>query len=78
VVFSSIEDLLGKPEVLAVFQETVDAINSELARYEQVREFRLLPDSLTIEGGFLTPTLKVKRRIVDDRFADIIDDIYSS
>ena len=78
VAFSSVEDLLGKPEVLAVFQETVDAVNSELARYEQVREFRLLPESLTIEGDFLTPTLKVKRRVVDERFANLIDDIYSS
>ena len=78
IASTSVEDLLGRPEVLAVFQETVDAANSELARYEQVREFRLLPESLTIEAGILTPTLKVKRRVVDERFADLIDDIYSS
>ena len=38
---------------------------------EQIREFRLLAEALTIEGGFLTPTLKVKRRIVNQRFADL-------
>jgi long-chain acyl-CoA synthetase len=73
----SVEDLLARPEVLEVFQEAVDAVNAELARYEQVREFRLLPESLTIEGGFLTPTLKVKRRVVDERFSAIIEGIYS-
>jgi long-chain acyl-CoA synthetase len=74
----SVEDLVARPEVLEVFQQAVDAVNAELARYEQIREFRLLPESLTIEGGFLTPTLKVKRRVVDERFADIIEEIYSS
>jgi long-chain acyl-CoA synthetase len=77
VASESVEDLLRCPEVLEVFQEAVDAVNAELARYEQVREFRLLPESLTIEGGFLTPTLKVKRRVVDERFADVIEGIYS-
>jgi long-chain acyl-CoA synthetase len=74
----SVEDLVGRPEVLEVYHKAVDAVNAELARYEQVREFRLLPESLTIENGFLTPTLKVKRRAVDKRFADIIEGIYSS
>jgi long-chain acyl-CoA synthetase len=73
-----IENLLSRPEVLEVFQQAVDAVNADLARYEQVREFRLLPETLTIEGGFLTPTLKVKRRVVDQRFADLIEGIYSS
>jgi long-chain acyl-CoA synthetase len=77
VASESVGDLLRRPEVIEVFQEAVDAVNAELARYEQIREFRLLPESLTIEGGFLTPTLKVKRRVVDGRFAEIIEGIYS-
>ncbi len=77
VVFDALDDLLRKPEVLAEFQSSLDAVNAELARYEQIREFRLLPEALTVEGGYLTPTLKVKRRVVNERFADIIEDIYS-
>jgi len=73
----SAEGLLRRPEMLEVFQTVVDAVNADLARYEQVREFRLLPESLTVEGGFLTPTLKVKRRVIDKRFSDIIEGIYS-
>jgi long-chain acyl-CoA synthetase len=78
VPFDAIKDLLHQPEVLALFQEVVDGINAELARYEQIREFRLLPESLTVESGFLTPTLKVKRPVVNERFFDLIEDIYSS
>ena len=77
VTFDAVGDLLVKPEVLAMFQEVVDSVNAELARYEQIREFRLLPVSLTIEGGYLTPTLKVKRRVVNERFSEIIEGIYS-
>jgi long-chain acyl-CoA synthetase len=76
--YDSVEEFLESTEVSDVFQKVVNVVNAELARYEQIREFRLLPESLTIEGGFLTPTLKVKRRVVDQRFADIIEDIYSS
>jgi long-chain acyl-CoA synthetase len=76
VAVGSVEDLVTNSQVVAAFQEVVDQVNAELARYEQIREFRLLPETLTIEGGFLTPTLKVKRRVVDERFNDIIEDIY--
>jgi long-chain acyl-CoA synthetase len=78
ITFDGVEDLFVKPEVLSVFQEVVDSVNSELARYEQIREFRLLPETLSIENGCLTPTLKVKRRVVNERFAEIIEKIYSS
>ena len=63
--------------VREAFQEVVDGVNEGLARYEQIKEFRLLPVTLSIEGGHLTPTMKVKRRVVAERFAEIIDDIYS-
>jgi long-chain acyl-CoA synthetase len=77
VPFETVNDLLQQPEISTLFQEVVDAVNGELARYEQIREFRLLPESLTVENGFLTPTLKVKRPVVSERFSDLIDDIYS-
>ncbi len=77
VPFDAVKDLLQQPEITALFHEVVDAVNAELARYEQIREFRLIPETLTVEGGFLTPTLKVKRPVVNERFADVIDGIYS-
>jgi len=77
VPFDTVKDLLQQPEVSALFQEVVDDVNAVLARYEQIREFRLLPETLTVDGGFLTPTLKVKRPVVNERFADVIEGIYS-
>ena len=77
VPFDTIKELLQQPEVSKLFQEAVDVVNAELARFEQIREFRLLPETLTVEGGFLTPTLKVKRPVVNAHFADIIEGIYS-
>jgi long-chain acyl-CoA synthetase len=76
VPFDAVKDLLQQPEVLALFQEMVDDVNADLARYEQIREFRLLPETLSVESGDLTPTLKVKRPVVNERFAEIIEGIY--
>lgn len=75
--FSDTEDLISLEEVRAAFGEIVDGVNEGLARYEQIKEFRLLPVTLSIEGGHMTPTMKVKRRVVAERFAEIIDGIYS-
>jgi long-chain acyl-CoA synthetase len=77
VPFETTRELLQQPEVSTLFQEVVDTVNAELARYEQIREFRLLPESLTVDSGYLTPTMKVKRPVVSERFADLIDSIYS-
>jgi long-chain acyl-CoA synthetase len=77
VAFDTVKDLLLQPEISTLFQEVVGGVNAELARYERIREFRLLPESLTVESGFLTPTLKVKRPVVSERFADLIDSIYA-
>ncbi len=58
-------------------QGAINELNKNFARVEQIRQFRVLPRQLSIEGGELTPTLKVKRNKVAEHFADVIDDIYS-
>ena len=70
-------ELVRNPAVVSLFDEVVTAANKELARYEQIRQFRVLPVSLSIEGGHLTPTLKVKRRVVEQQFAELIGEIYA-
>jgi long-chain acyl-CoA synthetase len=75
--FDTRNDLLADAAVRGLYQEVVDGVNSKLARYEQIRDFRLLPVTLSIEGGHLTPTLKVKRRVVFEEFTEIIDSIYA-
>ncbi len=64
------------PEVKAEIQEAIDELNTGFARVEQLKKFSILPRQLSIEGGELTPTLKVKRSMVSDHFADVIDGMY--
>ncbi len=68
--------LLARPEVTALFDAVVTEVNQDLARYEQIRKFRVLPVQLSIEGGHLTPTVKIKRRVVEREFAHLIEDMY--
>jgi long-chain acyl-CoA synthetase len=69
-------ELREHPQVLARVQQAVDAANARLARYEQVRRFAILPAELSVAGGELTPTLKVKRREVDRKYRDLLDSLY--
>jgi long-chain acyl-CoA synthetase len=64
------------PTLRAEIQTAVDHVNTELARVEQVKKFKVLARNLTVEDGELTPTLKVKRKKVYDHFADDIESMY--
>jgi len=74
----TIADLVDDPDLQAEIQQAIDAANALVSKAEAVRAFRVLPVDFTIEGGELTPTLKVKRRIVSERYADAIASIYES
>ncbi|MDT7779986.1 MAG: long-chain acyl-CoA synthetase [Acidobacteriota bacterium] len=65
------------PRILDLFQRQVDAVTEDLSRYERVKRIALIERELTVEGGELTPTLKVKRRIVDEKYRDTIDRLYA-
>ena len=74
---SDVRSLLDKPEVLAAYQKIVDDVNRNLARFETIKKFRLLPESFSIAGGELTPTLKVKRRVVERRHQEVLASMYT-
>lgn len=65
------------PGAIKLVQTDVAALTRELADYERIRRIALLPDEFTIDNGELTPTLKVKRRVIDQKFGTVIDDLYS-
>lgn len=71
------DDLIRHPRVLQALQADVDHVNAQQTRVAQVRKFLILPHSLSVEGGELTPTLKVKRKVVLDRHQAAIDEMYS-
>jgi long-chain acyl-CoA synthetase len=68
--------LVKNEQVRALVQEAVDTVNSKVARVEEVKKFTILPHDLTQETGELTPTLKVKRNVVYDKYADELDALY--
>jgi long-chain acyl-CoA synthetase len=65
------------PAAIKLVQSDVTQLTKELADYERIRRIALLPDEFTIERGELTPTLKVKRRVIDQKFGGLIEELYS-
>ncbi len=73
---ASVGDLRTDPTLLADIQTAVDAANRSVSKAESIRAFLVLPDDFTVEGGELTPSLKVKRGVVMERYAKAIEKIY--
>lgn len=74
---TSLAELAQHPAMLAVAQQAVDAANERLSRPEQVKAWELLPVEWTAESEELTPTLKLKRRVVHAKYADVLERLYS-
>jgi long-chain acyl-CoA synthetase len=66
------------PAAIKLVQREITALTAELADYERVRRIALLPEEFTIDSGELTPTLKVKRRVIDEKYGALIDELYDS
>jgi len=71
------EELVHKPEIIARYQKEINTINSGLPTHEQIKRFRLICDEWNTATGELTPTLKLKRRVLQEKYASIIDEIFS-
>jgi len=72
-----IAKLINDPKVIALIQSEIDTLQTELARFEQVKKFALLPEPLTIENDELTPSLKIKKSVVEEKYKDIIEKLYA-
>lgn len=69
--------LIRHPDIQQLFEDAVEKANASLARYEQIKKFHVLSEALSIESGHLTPTLKVKRRVVERDFGELIESMYA-
>ncbi len=76
IQFSTYKDLTQSPEIIKLIQKEVDQVNETLARVEQVKKFTILPKKLYEEDGEVTPTMKVKRKYVNEAFGDLIEAMY--
>ncbi|MGQ0761881.1 MAG: AMP-dependent synthetase/ligase [Acidobacteriota bacterium] len=70
------EEIAKQPAAVKTVQLDVTKITAHLADYERVRRVALLPNEFSIDNGEMTPTLKVKRNVIDDRYADLIEQLY--
>ena len=70
------EQLVKRPDVVALYQEIVDGLNRELSQFERIKRIAILPREFTIASGELTPTLKVKRKVVEEKWREEIEGLY--
>jgi long-chain acyl-CoA synthetase len=73
-----VPELVALPALRAELERAIQAKNAELARYEQLKRWEILPETWSIAGGELTPTLKTKRRVLLDRHAERIEAVYAA
>jgi long-chain acyl-CoA synthetase len=78
LTYTTLADLVAKPEVVSLIQKAVDGVNDRFARVEQIKKFRLLPKELDHDQGELTATQKLRRKQVLEGFRDLVDDLYGS
>jgi long-chain acyl-CoA synthetase len=68
--------LAQQPRIIEYFKKKVDEVTRELAPHEKIKKIALIPQEFTIEGGELTPSLKIRRKFVEDKYRDMIDALY--
>ena len=76
IQFSTYKDLTQNPEINQLIEQEIRKVNETLARVEQVKKFTILPKKLYEEDGEVTPTMKVKRKFINQAFADLIEAMY--
>ncbi len=69
--------LVRDPKVVARYQQELDRVNHDLSPWEKIKRFRLVPEEWTQESGHLTPSVKLKRRVVAERYGSLIEEMYS-
>jgi long-chain acyl-CoA synthetase len=77
IPFSNFASLCRRPEIQELIQSELDRVNKGFARVEQVKKFRLIEQKLTAEDEELTPTMKLKRKLVNEKYRDLIEAMYA-
>jgi long-chain acyl-CoA synthetase len=78
ILFIDNADLISQPKVIAMFQAEVKEVNKTLGLHEEIKRFRLVADSWSAQSGELSQTLKLKRKVVESKYSDIIEEIFAA
>ncbi|MFP4227033.1 MAG: AMP-dependent synthetase/ligase, partial [Desulfobacterales bacterium] len=76
IAYSSRAELVQHPEIIELYRQRINERSKELASYEQVKEFTLLPDEFSVDRNEITPTMKIKRKFVAEKYNDAINNMY--
>ncbi|SNS42886.1 long-chain acyl-CoA synthetase [Belliella buryatensis] len=76
IPYTSDAEMIQKPEILEKYQRELDQLNKYFGKWEQIKKFKLLPKVWGVESGELTPTMKLKRKVIHSKFADEIEELY--
>jgi long-chain acyl-CoA synthetase len=76
IEFDPTEEVAGSDWVRDLIREQVESRNRELAGFEKIKKFQILPDAFNEVGGEMTPTLKLKRRFIAEKYQDLIEEMY--
>ena len=76
IEYESMDELIGHPTVIEFFKNRIHINSKLLAQYENIKKFKLLPKPFTMENGEITPTLKLKRKQINEKFKALIDSMY--
>ena len=71
------EELVKHPEVIKFYEKRIADQSKELANYEKIKRFTLMATEFTQDGGELTTTLKIKRKVIGEKYKDLIDSMYA-
>ena len=76
IQYTTVQDLLETKQIYELLEKELGQFQKRLANYERVRKFKILEQPFTIETGEMTPSLKLKRKVIEERYGDLIDDMY--
>ena len=76
IVYKNEDDLISHTEICDLIRKEIDRVSGDLASYETIKKFQILKEPFTIESGELTPTLKVKRNVVEQKYKVLIESMY--
>lgn len=77
IPYTTDEEMLNKPEIIDKFQKEIDILNKYFGKWEQVKKFKILKDQWNVDTGELTPTMKLKRKVIHQKYAKEIEALYA-